>query len=234
MSNPFENKVALVTGAAGAIGGSITKLLAELGARVVAVDIKEDWVSEHDNVTAIRANLEEPQEMYSLIGAVMDQEKRLDMVAHCVGLSLRDEWEDIRGDRVRQQIWVNQMSAVFITNISASFMKDEGGGHILLFGSGAEQQCTAGHSVYAMCKAGVRAYGETIAKELKDHGIYVNVIWPSAMSEMNPTSPCSPDDVAKFVGGLFMTKKYGHVFSVAGDKIMRVNQRELAPLALTI
>jgi NAD(P)-dependent dehydrogenase (short-subunit alcohol dehydrogenase family) len=39
-----ENKVALVTGAAGGIGRAIAELYAELGGKVVASDINEDML----------------------------------------------------------------------------------------------------------------------------------------------------------------------------------------------
>jgi len=228
--NPFEGKVALVTGAAGAIGNALSVYLAELGARVIAADVKDGWAPIHPMIQGVCCDLEEPQNMYKLVGAVVDQEGRLDFAAHCIGLSVEGGWEDMSGHTIRRQLWVNSMSAVFFTNLSAGFMKKTKGGHILLFGSGAEQQCSAGHAVYAMCKAGVRAYGEAIAKELKSLQIYVNVIWPSAQSDMNPKSPHSAVDVAKFACGLFMTKKYGMVFSVAGDKIHRVMPRELSSI----
>jgi NAD(P)-dependent dehydrogenase (short-subunit alcohol dehydrogenase family) len=229
IGNPFEGKVALVTGAAGAIGQATSVLLAELGAKVIGVDRTDDWFIDHPFVTPIQADLEEPAEIYKLMDAVTTQEGRIDFLVHCMGLSITERWDEIRGDHIRKQLWVNTMSAIHITTQAANLMEGMSG-HIVLFGSGAEQQCSVGHSVYAACKAGVRAFAEAIAPELKSINICVNVIWPSARSEMNPSSIYEPEDVAKFICGLFMTQKYGYVFSVAGDTIMKVEPREMVLL----
>ena len=53
MTRDFEGKVAIVTGAAGALGGAVTGQLVERGASVVAVDVEP--VTERGTVAAIAA-----------------------------------------------------------------------------------------------------------------------------------------------------------------------------------
>lgn len=227
---PFIGKVALVTGAAGAIGGATCAYLASQGARVVGVDNREGWVSTDKDVEAICTDLSIPQNIYKLLGAIADNEGRLDMVVHAAGLSIPAGWEDIRGDYITRQYWTNVASSVFITNISASLMAKSGGGHILLFGSGVEDSCSETHSIYAATKAAVRVFGETIAKELEQKAVYVNVIWPSAKSHMNPNSSGNPVNIARFIAALFVTNNWGKTFSVINDTVGLVSKKEIVPI----
>jgi NAD(P)-dependent dehydrogenase (short-subunit alcohol dehydrogenase family) len=218
---PFKGKVALVTGAAGAIGGATALFLANLGAKVIAVDINEFEIP-HDKVTCVEADLSSIPHIYRLFTAIRDQERRLDFLANCIGLSIPETYDEVNGPTITRQFWANTGSAMYIANFAASQMLKNDGGHIVLFGSGVEDEPTIGNGVYAACKAGVRAYGLTMSRELSHDKVFVNIIWPSAESAMNPNSENSPEDIAMFIGALFTTNKWGHVFSVAGNVVEEV------------
>ena len=80
--------------------------------------------------------------------------------------------------------------------------------------------------MYAATKAALRAYALTVAADLSIKNVYVNVCWPSAMSQMNKTARHSPKDIAEFVAALFLTHKAGCLFSVTGKIIALVGDRE--------
>lgn len=66
-------------------------------------------------------------------------------------------------------------------------MKRSGGGHLLFIGSISTDIKAVGESVYAATKGGIKAFAETLRKEVAEMNIKVTVVEPGSVgSDMQP------------------------------------------------
>jgi NAD(P)-dependent dehydrogenase (short-subunit alcohol dehydrogenase family) len=92
----YEDKVALVTGAASGIGAALAEALASRGAQVICADINEDGLSQTvkhigGNTQGLACNLADPAAAAKLIDDVYDIAGRLDLVCSNAGVGFASE-----------------------------------------------------------------------------------------------------------------------------------------------
>ncbi len=171
----LDGKVALVTGAAGAIGSATAALLRAAGARVAAVDLPGlgvplDCEAMPSDLSAAGA----AQDLLARFAASFD---RLDVIVHAAGITrdavlwkLSDEaWADVMG--------VNLDAAFRLLREATPWLRRQGGAVVLISSINGERG-KFGQANYAASKAGLIALGKTAAKELGRFGVRVNVIAP--------------------------------------------------------
>lgn len=186
MSDP----VAIVTGATGGLGTALTRrLLAKryrIGATYLvpeeATAYEEAFSSDESRLLLRRVNAVEPDEIGGFADNVASHFGRIDALAALVGgwAGGRDvaETDDLRFDRM---IDLNLRSAFYTVRAIIPHLERTGGGRILLVGSRAAVDTPAGQAAFNIAKAGVVALAKTVALEVEDANITVNVILPSVI-----------------------------------------------------
>ena len=88
MTSGLDGRVALVTGAAGGIGSSIARALAEHGAQVLVHDLREDAQKVADEVggTYLQADLSDMEETRALSNQALARSGRVDILVNNAGL----------------------------------------------------------------------------------------------------------------------------------------------------
>lgn len=175
----LEDKVVVVTGAAGGIGSAAVSAFASTGARVVAVDINEPRGADGATLT-LRADLADLSAHVGLIDAVEDVGPVYALV-HCAGILRRRS--DIA--QISEQDWDDQVdlnlkgSFFFIREIADRMKKNGNGGRIITFTSQSWWTGGFGGSVvYAATKGGIVSMTRGLARTLGPHGITANSIAP--------------------------------------------------------
>ena len=74
---------------------------------------------------------------------------------------------------------MNLKSAVVASKAALPHLRARGGGRIINVGAASATTASAGMGPYAAAKAGVARLTESLAAEMKDHGINVNAVLPS-------------------------------------------------------
>jgi NAD(P)-dependent dehydrogenase (short-subunit alcohol dehydrogenase family) len=175
-----EGKVALVTGAAGGIGGATVRALVDAGASVFGIDLAG---SDHD------ADLTSGEQAEAAVRACVERFGRLDGVVHCAGASGR-RWGDGPVDACTEEGWdrtveVNLRSAFLVCKHSIPELLRAGGGSIVnvssIAGLVGGDEDFATHA-YAASKAGVIGLSRTIAVYYGPRGIRCNVICPAIIA----------------------------------------------------
>ena len=202
--NRLNNKVALVTGAAGGIGGATAMMMAAEGARVVVTDIDDDGgrvVVEkieagggvakylHLDVRVEAEWVEGMRQVESRFGG-------LDILANVAGVCALTEIGDMTYDQWRWQFQVDLDGKFFGCRNALPLLARSGHGSIVNISSSTVIHGTAGATAYAASKAGVLAFSKALAVECAQAhtGIRVNNVIPG------PTE--TPIWVKMFHGGV--------------------------------
>jgi NAD(P)-dependent dehydrogenase (short-subunit alcohol dehydrogenase family) len=174
----LDGKVALVTGAAGGIGGASAELLAAEGALVFGVDLA-------DGFRGYRADLTSSAAAEAAVSAAVEHHGRLDVVVTAAGISGR-RYGDGPAHACTEEAWDRVMGAnlksVFLTcKYALPHLMDAGGGSIVnissVIGLVGGDDDFATHA-YGTSKGGVIALTRGIAVHYARYGVRCNVICP--------------------------------------------------------
>ena len=185
----LEGKGVVVTGAAGGIGREVALAFAIAGARVAAIDLKEDSVKtvvaemEGGPHLARAFDLRKIGEHEALLKDVQDSFGRFDVLAHVAGVLIRRS----NVDEVTEEDWDFQhdvnLKATFFLNRAAgrSFRAQGRGGRIINFTSqGWWSGGFGGSVVYAATKGGIVSMTRGLARTYAKDKITVNAVAPGA------------------------------------------------------
>jgi NAD(P)-dependent dehydrogenase (short-subunit alcohol dehydrogenase family) len=199
----LDGKVALVTGAASkrGMGHAVAVRLAKEGADVVVLDKyaapksiwpgDEGWGGLDDVVKEIKAQGREGLAVVADVssGKAVDEAvakalkkfKKIDILVHCGGIrgSMTTPIVNLSEEEWRTSLDINLTGSFLISKAVAKTMIPDGEGKkIVLFGSKAATQGYAGSSGYCASKHGILGLGRTLAAELAQYKINVNIINP--------------------------------------------------------
>lgn len=198
MKVDLQDKVAVVTGAAGAIGGATAKLFAQNGATVYLNDVNaerlqdvaNEFAAEGLTVYAAAGDVSREEDMKALIGAAVERYGRVDILVNNAGLNV--------GNDLRKPTWEYDQSAwrrvmdVCIDSVyhcskyALPAMVQAGGGRIVNIASVAgwraplRLQC-----VYSAAKSGIENLSRSMAIDYAKHGINVNTVVPGSIMNGN-------------------------------------------------
>ena len=183
MNNPFtlEGKTILVTGAASGIGRATAIQCAEMGAKVLLVDLNENGLQETQKIIACEdaeyraldlTDLEKLTEMVSTL-------PKLDGVASNAGivLSLLAKFSEPKD--MERIFRINTFSHINLVQQLINQKKLNKGASIVFTSSMSGVYCgLAGGSLYGATKSAILGYTKALAIELAPRGIRVNTIHP--------------------------------------------------------
>lgn len=217
----LKDKVAIVTGGAGAIGQAIARQMAGEGARIAVVDLNiqqaqlvaEELQQNTVNAVAVHVDVRDRQSVNQMVQTVIDTFGSIDILVNNAGGSARGEcslFHQSKDDVVQRIIEINLMGPIYCIRAVVEHMVQKQSGKIINIGSIVGIQGLANCADYSAAKGGIIAFTKSIAMELGAFGINVNCVSPGlvprpdqnaeAMRKTNYLNAiCSPDDVANLV-----------------------------------
>jgi NAD(P)-dependent dehydrogenase (short-subunit alcohol dehydrogenase family) len=199
----LNGKVALVTGAASkrGMGRAVAVRLAKEGADVAVLDKfaapksiwpgDEGWAGLDAVVGEIKAqgrqglalvtDVSSGKEVDAAVAKTLAKFKKIDILVHCGGIrgAMTTPIVELSEEEWKSIIDINLTGSFLIAKAVAKTMIPNGEGKkIVLFGSKAATQGYAGSSGYCASKHGVLGLGRTLAAELAQYKINVNIINP--------------------------------------------------------
>ena len=207
----LEDRIALVTGAGGAIGAAIAAKLIEEGCRVHVADIDLDAARKtagrwRERATAVRIDVTDAGDVQRSVDAIVAVGGRLDILVNNAGIlktapiveSTIEDWDEV--------CRANLSSVYYCCKAVLPQMIAKRYGKIVNIASmsAAKAGGVFGNVLYGTTKAGVVAFTKGFARELAPHGINVNAIAPGVVETAMTRSRLTPEIRARVVGAMPM------------------------------
>lgn len=186
----LTNRVAIVTGASGALGKAIAAGLAAEGATVVVNYARNAKAAEElvaaieekgGKALAVQADIATPEGADALVKAATDAFGKVDILVNNAGIT-----RDTLLMRMKEEDW----DAVLDTNLKGVFLCTKAVtrpmlkaryGKIINIGSVSGLLGVAGQVNYSAAKAGMVGLTRAVARELGSRGVCVNTVAPGAI-----------------------------------------------------
>jgi NAD(P)-dependent dehydrogenase (short-subunit alcohol dehydrogenase family) len=196
----LKDKRIVITGGFGALGAAVVRAALDAGAKVAAVDRAD---APHPG-----ADLAAAQCFGGVDLADADQAKTtLDNAAKALGgldalvnIAGTFRWETLAEGKL--DTWdllyrINLRTAVAASQAALPHLHE--GGRIINIGANSALKAGAGVGAYTASKSGVMRFTESLAEELKAHGITVNAILPSIIDTLPNRADMPKADFGKWV-----------------------------------
>ncbi len=238
----LAGRVALVTGGGRGIGRAIALALAEDGADV-AVNYRRDADAAAETVAAIRAlgrraeayaaSVDDDDAVTAMVDAIARDLGDVDCLVNNAGIASRGNTvEKTDPAELLRVVSIHALAPHRLSQLVLPAMKKKERGDIVMISSVATLHYGPRGAPYSMGKAALEALAFTLAKEVRHHGIRVNVVAPGlvetemgrrlvkaggvddieSLHEQMPFGRvCQPEDVANVVrylvseGGSYLT-----------------------------
>jgi len=213
----WNERVVMVTGAAGHVGAAVVARLLEEKARLVAVDLVADGLLRRfpmladsaDHLVAAPVDLADPGALAGWVESAIHRWGRIDTLLNLAGgfqgghplhQAGAEEWDQMM-DR-------NARSVFHACRAVIPRMIERQSGRIVSVASRAALQGGPMVALYAASKAVVVRLTESLAEELKDQGITVNCVLPGiidtppnreAMPKADRQRWVSPEEIAEVI-----------------------------------
>ncbi len=176
----FQDRVILITGAAGGVGSATAELLHSLGAQLALADKSEIILQNATEMNAlgIAADFRVVAECERVIQETLARYGKLDALVNCAGVWVEGESALATEDEWNFCVDVNLKGAFFLCSRAIPALKETRGA-IVNMSSDAGVVGNAGAAIYCASKGGVTLFSKALAIELAPFGIRVNALCPS-------------------------------------------------------
>ncbi len=184
-SYDFSGRVAVVTGGAQGIGGTVAVHLARGGATVAVWDLDLSLAERHaatlGKAVAIRCDVSDYASVVEAHRETVERLGPVDILVNSAGIAGRnatvadypvEEWEKI--------IAINLNGTFFVNKVVVPSMRERNYGRIVNIASVAGKEGNPNASAYSASKAGVIGFTKSLGKELAGVDVAVNCVTPAA------------------------------------------------------
>jgi gluconate 5-dehydrogenase len=181
----LQGKRALVVGAGG-LGGASALALAELGARLLLVDLDPDSLDavrdaakeSGAEIGTLTADLRTPEACRAVVAEAAGRLGGLDVFVHAVGRNDRRPVLDLDDDAWLDTVTLNLSSAYWTGQAAGRELCGQGYGRMVFMSSVSGLLAHPDHAPYAASKGGLNQLLRVMAREWARFGVTVNGVAP--------------------------------------------------------
>ena len=219
MNQPFQNKVAAVTGSASGIGRASAEALLAGGARVVLIDrdagkLAAMQAQHGDAAIPLPLDLLDAAQCRTLMPRVLELAGRLDILHANAGLYVGGDLVDADTDAIDRMLTLNINVVMKNVRDALPHMIARGSGDILVTSSLAAHYPTPWEPVYASSKWAIDCFVQTTRRQVFRHGLRVGAISPGpVMTGLLADWPADKLAEARASGSLLDPAEVGEVIT---------------------
>ena len=197
----FENRVALITGAAGAIGAATATALAREGAHLALIDqapldaVVQACGSAVEKPLALSLDVRDGERVRNALAATMQRFGRLDILVNVAGVVSLGPAQSITEAEWQRVLDINLKGTFLFCQAAMPLMRRQRYGRIVNLGSvigknggnprpwlDRREMDGSSNVAYGVSKAGVHALTLFLAKDLAADGVTVNAVAPGPIA----------------------------------------------------
>lgn len=197
----ISGQVALVTGAGRGIAAGVARVLAEAGVDVAVNALTPQYLegvtaeiteTTGRSVLALPADMTSSEAVDRVVGEVIGQFGRIDILVNGVGDAIRkplvplpsnDQVERVTDDELDLTLGLNLISAILCSRAVGPHMVKRGSGVVISIGSYAGLRGGDSIAMYVAGKAGLSGFTRALALEWAPYGVRVNTIAPGTFPD---------------------------------------------------
>jgi short-subunit dehydrogenase len=202
-------RTVLVTGATGGLGQAIARALARRGARLLLSGRREDVLAGIAGELGARALPCDLADRDAVLRLAQDAAAADVLVANAA-VPASGAIGGFSVERLDRALDVNLRAPMVLARLMSESMAERGGGHVVFVNSLSGKAGTAGSSVYAATKFGLRGFAQGIREDLRPAGVGVSTVFPGFIRDAGMLHDAGvklpayvglkrPDDVARAV-----------------------------------
>lgn len=185
----LKGKVAIVTGGARGIGGSIVGGFAREGASVVISDIllaeaqalAQKLKKSEGKALAVRTDVSRKSDADNLAAVTLKEFGKIDILVNAAGVVRDVRLVDLEEEEWDRVLDINAKGVYLVTRAVVPHMITARQGKIINISSRSGKDAQAGLAHYGASKAAVIAITQALAKEVAEYNINVNVVCPGIL-----------------------------------------------------
>ncbi len=183
----LKDKVVVITGGAGAIGGGLADNLAQLGARLALIDLSEEKLAKKAEglrgetgaeVRTYRADISKDGQVKETFAKIYEDFGSIYGLINCAGISHVEFLSSMDIENWQRVMDINVRGTVLCTKYAGYYMSKNNLGRVINVSSLASTHGKPGYTAYTPSKAAVDGFTFTLAAEWGRKGITVNSIRP--------------------------------------------------------
>lgn len=193
-----ENRVALITGAAGTLGRAAAAAFAGIGTSLILLDVSRPalaaaYGADDYRRLLVTADLTKPAEIAQAVAGGMKRFGRIDILCNIAGgFRMGETVHETTEETWRLMIELNAGSVIAMAHAVVPHMLAAGSGKIVNIAAMGGLSGGAEMGAYSASKSAVIRLTESMGRELRERGINVNCVLPSII-DTPPNRAAMPD-----------------------------------------
>lgn len=186
MTYDYRDKVIAITGGAGGIAGAFIPLAAERGARLALIDLRGDRAAEAaaslpgTGHRSYAVDLTDEAQVRGLVTWLERDFGRLDVLINNVGMTSAERFDERDVATIRLELEVNLISPLVLTRLAVPLLRAAEDPRVITTVSLGGIFPLGETPIYTASKFGLRGAMLSIGLDLRDKGITVGSVLPSA------------------------------------------------------
>lgn len=194
----FEDKVAIVTGAASGVGRATAQRLHEEGATVFGLDLNEAGLKEtfdgFERGSTLVVDISDRAAAHAAVSTCVDRHGGVNVLCNVAGVLRTNHLADVTEDEFRLLMGVNVAGTIWMAQAAMPYLIEVGGSMVNV-GSTSGLMGAAYQTTYSATKGAVIQLTRTLAMEFVRSNVRINCVAPGGVQTPMTATVEFPEDL---------------------------------------